>query len=63
MFLASAGVTSVCLAVMAFWLQKTQSFGQPLCGMKIGMIACFFMGLLYHKLHSHKTQLYVIMTA
>ena len=29
-FLTSSGVTSACLAVMAFWLQNTQSLGQPL---------------------------------
>lgn len=40
--LASSGVTSPCRAVIFFWLQKTQSLGQPLWEMKIGMIACFF---------------------
>lgn len=40
--LASSGVTSPCRAVIFFWLQKTQSLGQPLWDMKIGIIACFF---------------------
>lgn len=41
-FSTSSPVTAFCLAVIFFWLQKMQSLGQPLWGMKMGMIACFF---------------------
>ena len=46
--LTSSSVTWAVLAVITFWLQNTQSLGQPLWGMKTGIIACFFMGQLYH---------------
>ena len=42
-FDTSAGVTSPARAVIFFWLQKTQSLGQPRCEMKIGMMAWVFM--------------------